>query len=147
DRSDRHVHIDVRGTIEWVEEQAVLAATEVRRDVYDARLFLRRHGAKASPVIHRLDDDLVGENVELLLRLALNVLEIRGTQDVGQAGTAHLVGDHLGGKRQVVKHAGELTRGFGMELLLLDDEALDCYDRCRSVLDHSEILVDGTEAG
>src|SRR6059058_2985166 len=34
-----------------------------------------------------------------------------------------------------------------MELLLLDNKAVDGYDRCRSVLDHSQILVDGTEAG
>ena len=79
-----------------------------------SRLLLGRHRAQPAAVVDRLDDDLVGEHVELLLHLALHVLGLRGAEDVGQAGAAHLVGDHLGGEREVVQDAGELTRRLGI---------------------------------
>jgi hypothetical protein len=47
-----------------------------------------------------------------------------------------LARDHLGGQRHVVQDAGQLTRRFRVEFLLLDDVALDCDDGGRSVLDH-----------
>src|SRR3990170_2316117 len=139
DRSNRHVDVDVRRSIERIEQKAVLPATEVLRYVDDVRLFLRGHGAEAPAVINRLDDYLVGEDVELLLRLALHVLQVGRAEDVGKARASNLVGDHLGGEREVVKQAGQLTRRLGVEFFLLDDESLDRDDRCRGVLNHSKI--------
>jgi hypothetical protein len=78
-------------------------------------------------VIHCLDDDLVGEDIQLLLCLALHVLQIGGAEDVSQSRASHLVGDHLGGQSQIVQKARELTRRLGVELLLLDDESLYGY--------------------
>ena len=63
-------------------------------------------------MIDRLDDDLVGENVELLLRLSLNVLEVSSAKYVSQSGAAHLVGDHLRSQRQIVEYSGKLTGSF-----------------------------------
>ena len=60
-----------------------------------------------------------------------------GAEDVGEAGAAHLVGDHLRGEREVVQDARQLARRFGVESLLLDDEALDRDDRCCRVFDHA----------
>jgi hypothetical protein len=127
-RPDGYVDVDVRRTVEWIEEEAVLPALELLRNLNDPGLFLGRHCAEASAVVHRLDDDLVGENVELLLRLALDVLVFRCAEDVGEARAAHLVRDHFRRERQVVENARELTRGFRMIALLFDDEPLDGDD-------------------
>ena len=67
---------------------------------------------------------------------SLNVLQVGRAEDVGQPRAADFVGDHLRGEREIIEQPGELTRGLGMKLLLLDDEPLDCYDGCRCVLDH-----------
>ena len=106
----------------------------------DPRLLLRRHRAETAAVIHRLDDDLVREDVELLLHFALHVLVFGRAEDVGEARAAHLVGDHLRGEREVVQHAGELTRRLGVIALLLDDEPLDRDDRRCGMFDHAAVL-------
>ena len=51
-----------------------------------------------------------------------------GAQDVDQAGAADGRGDDLGGERDVVEQAGQLARGLGVAVLLLDDESLDGRD-------------------
>src|SRR5687767_15779082 len=61
DRSDWNVDVDVRGTVERIEQQAVFSAAEVRRDVDDTGLFLRRQRTESPTMIDCLDDDLVGE--------------------------------------------------------------------------------------
>ena len=136
DRPDRHVHVDVRGAIERVEQQDVLPALERLGNRDDVRLFLGRHGAKPPAMVHRLDDRLVGEDVELLLLLALDVVRIRGAEDVDQTGPADLVGDHLRGERDVVEDAGQLAGGLRVQPLLLDDVPVDRDDRRRSVTYH-----------
>ncbi len=146
DRADGHVHVDVGRAVERIEQQHVLAVPEAFRNVDDVRLFLGRHGAEPSAVVERLDDDLVRNHVELLLHLTLHVDVGCGSQDVGQAGASHLVGDHLPGKRHVVQDAGELPGGLGMLALLVDDEAFDRDDRCGGVLDHGQAPEGGRES-
>ena len=114
----------------------VLAALEAVGDRDDVRLFLRRHRAQAAAVIHRLDDHLVRKHVELGLDLALHVLRLVGAEDVGEAGAAHLVRDHLGGERHIVEDAGQLTRRLRVQPLLLDDVAIDRDDGRRRMLNH-----------
>ena len=143
DRPDRHVDVDVGGPIERIEEEAVLAAAESVGNGDDVRLFLGRHGTEPAPMVHRLHDGVVGEDVELLLDLPLHIRVLRRAEDVGQAGAAHLVRDHLGGERHVVEDAGQLTRGLRVHAFLLDDEALDRDDRRRGVLNHSPYLSAG----
>ena len=77
DRAHRHVDVDVRRAVERIEEEAVLAALEAVGDRDDPGLLLRRHGAQPAAVVHRLDDRVVGEDVELLLDLALHVRRAR----------------------------------------------------------------------
>ena len=139
DRTHGHIHVDVRRAVERIEEQHVLAVAEAFGDLDDVGLFLRRHGAQPPAVIERLDDDFVGDDVELLLHFALHILAHRRAEDIGEAGAAHLVGDHLAGERHVVEDAGQFTRRLREHALLLDDEALDGDDRRRSMLDHGRI--------
>src|SRR2546430_8677907 len=103
----------------------------------DSRLLFRRHRAQATGVIHRLDDDLVRYDVELLLNFALPILGFRRAEDVGETGHADLAGDHLRGEPDVVQDAGELAGGLRMLALLLDDEPLDGDDRRCGVSDHA----------
>ena len=77
DRPDRNVDVDVGRSVERIEKQAVLATAEVGRNVDDPRLLLRSQGAQPAAMIDCLDDDLVGQNIQLLLRLALDVLQVR----------------------------------------------------------------------
>ena len=114
--------------IEWIEQQHVLAGAEAFRNVNDVRLFLGGHRAQPSAMIERLDDDFVGDDIQLLLHFALHVHVIGGAQDVGKAGAAHLVRDHLSGERHVVQDSRQFTRGFREIAFLLDDEPLDRDD-------------------
>src|SRR6185437_1183605 len=137
DGAHRNVDVDIGRPVQRIEEETVLAATEVVRNLDDVRLFLRRHGAEAAAVVQGLDDHVVGEHVQLLLNLALYIMVFGGTDYVRQAGHADLVGDHLGRERDVVQQPGQLTRSFGIQVFLLDYVALDCYDGRRCVLDHN----------
>src|SRR5258706_1450283 len=128
DRAHGDIDVDVRRAVERIEKKAILSAAKVGRDVDDSRLFLGSHGAEAPTMIDSLDDDLVRQDVELLLCLALNVLEVGRAEYVRQSCASHLVGDHLGGEGKIVQQARELARRFGMQLLLLDDKTLDRYD-------------------
>jgi hypothetical protein len=87
-------------------------------------------------VVHRLDDRLVGEDVELLLHLPLNVLVVGRAENVDEAGAANLARDHLRREREVVQDSRQLPGGLRVLPLLLDDEALDRDDRGRGVMDH-----------
>ena len=136
DRSHGNVYVDVRRAIERIEEQTILAALEVLRDLNDAWLLFGRHGAQPAAVIHRLDDDLIGQNVELLLHFTLHVLGFRGTQDVRQPGASYFVRDHLRGNREVVKDSRQLAGGFGMQPLFFDDETVDGDHRRCGMFDH-----------
>src|ERR1051325_12033111 len=87
-------------------------------------------------MVEGLDDDVVGEDVELLLDFPLNVLRLGRPDDVRQAGAPDLRGDHFRREREIVQNARELTRGVWVKALLLDDESLDRDDRGRGVSDH-----------
>ena len=136
DRADGHVHVDIGRSVEGVEEQDVVAVLERVGDRNDVFGFLRCHGAEPPAVIHRLHDDLVRDDVELLLGLALHVLRAGGAEDVGQPGAADLVRDHLRRHREIVQDAGQLAGGLRMAALLLDDEALDRDDGRCGVANH-----------
>jgi hypothetical protein len=113
--------------------------------VDDVGLFLRRHRAETTAVIERLDDDLVGQHIELLLHLALHVHVARRAEDVDQSRHCALVGDHLAGQRHVVQDARQLARGVRESSLLLDDESLDGDDGRRSMVDHGHTPQGGIE--
>ena len=147
DGAHRHVHVDVGGAVQRIEQQAVLSAAKAVGNGDDAGLLFRRHGAEPPTVIQRLDDGVVGEHIELLLDFALHVRVLGGAENVREAGSAHLARDHLGGKCHVIQNAGQLPCGVRVQPLLLDDEPVDCDDgRCR-VLDHSLPLCPGWRLG
>ena len=75
-------------------------------------------------VAHRL----VGEHIQFLLHLALDIDRAEFAEDVGEAGAPHLAGDDLGGEAEVVQQVRQLPRGLGVEPFLLHDEAFNRDD-------------------
>ena len=92
-------------------------------------VLLRGHDADPPGVVQRVLHGLVGEDVELLLLLALHVVAPGAAEDVDQAGAPDAGRDDLGGERDVVEQVGELPGGLGVLVLLVEDEPLDGGDR------------------
>ena len=108
---------------------AYLPTAVFGRDRDDVFVFLATHHADPAGVLQAVLDRLVGEHVELLLLLALHVLGALLAQDVDQAGPPDGRGDDLGRQGDVVEQIGQLPRGLGVAVLLVEDEALDGRDR------------------
>jgi hypothetical protein len=70
DCSDGDTTVDVGGAIQRIETNAVLP-TEGRVDEYGLLVLFRHKNAGAAAADERLDKDLVGEHIELLLLLTL----------------------------------------------------------------------------
>ena len=130
DRPDRGVDVDVGGAVERIEEDHVLAGAVLRGNRDHLLVFFRPHHADPAGELEGLLDRFIGEDVELLLLLALHVSVLRRAQDVHQPRPANGRRDQLGGEGDVVEQAGELARGIGEVPLLVQDESLDGGDRC-----------------
>ena len=128
DGADRGVDVDVGGAVERIEEDGVLADWVFGGNRDDVLVFLRTHYADPPGVLQAVLDGLVGEDIELLLLLALHVQDAGGAKDVDQAGAADCGGDDLGRERDVVEQIGQLPRRLGVAVLLIENEALDGGD-------------------
>ncbi len=97
DRADRHVDVDVRRAVERVEQQQVLAARIVLGDREDGRHLLGRHRGEVAAPFVGLEQDLVGDHVELLLGLALDVAGAGLAEHAAERALADLERDLLAG--------------------------------------------------
>src|SRR5207244_12121510 len=88
----------------------------------------------------RRSSDL-GEHVELLLHLALDVDRAEFAEDIGEPGAPYLTGDDLGGEAQIVEQVRQLARGLRVEPLLLHDEPLNRSEEHTSELQSPDHLV------
>ena len=128
DREDgphRDIDIDVRGAIQGIEGQQVLAARIARRDGVDIIHLFRGHGRQVTRPFVRLDENLIGEDVQLFLGLALNILAPGAAQDPHQGAMVDHVRDDLAGGNDIVEQGGEIPRGTRDVTLLLNDELGD----------------------
>ena len=133
DGADGDVDADVGRTVERIVHQHVLATTPVLANRYGnwVLVFLRGDDAHAARVLDAVPHSLVGEHVELLLYLALDVDRAEFAEDIGEPGAPHLARDDLGGEAQIIQQVRQLPRGFGVQPLLLHDEPLNRDDRRR----------------
>ncbi len=77
-----------------------------------------------------MNQRLIGEDVELLLLLALHIGQTRGAQNIAEPGAPHSRLDHLGGQRDAGKQPRERSARAGrMDLLLLHDVLLHSHDQ------------------
>ena len=128
DGSYRRVHVDVRRAVERVEEDGVLTHWILGWNRYDVIIFFRAHHTDSAGVLQAILQRLVGENVQLLLLLTLDVLNAGRAQNVHQAGTADRRGDDLGRQADVVQEVLQLARCLRVAVFLVEDEALDGGD-------------------
>ncbi|MFO1427479.1 MAG: hypothetical protein U1F11_11020 [Steroidobacteraceae bacterium] len=121
--------VEVRGAVERVEQHAVAALT-LRVLADDDRLLVLLGGddRDAFAPAERAQQYLVGDDVELLLLLALHVLAADVAEHVLEPRAPHLVGDHLGGDGQRREDPGEGALGLGMLALLLEHVCLQRHD-------------------
>src|SRR5687768_6332773 len=94
----------------------------------DVLVLFGSHAAQVAAVIERLEDDLVGPEVELLHVIAGRILLIRTTQNIDQSGHVDLARDQLGRKGNVIQQIAECAARFRMPALLLENVALDGDD-------------------
>ncbi len=128
DGADGGVVIDVGGAIQGVVEKDVLADGEAGGDGDEVLVLLGGHDGDAPGVVVEAENGLVGQLVELHDRLALDVDVLGGAQDLRQPSTGGLAGDELARQGQVIQDIGEDAGGLGVDLLLLEDVALDGDD-------------------
>ena len=69
-----------------------------------------------------VEQDLVGEDIELLLLLALRIQALGAAKRPGQRTSRDGLRDDLAGRHQVVEERAELAGGTGRAALLFDDE-------------------------
>jgi len=103
DGADRDVDVDVRRTVERVEHQQVLAERVLVGDRIEFVHFLGRHAGEVAAPLVGADHDVVGDDVELLLRFALHVLGIQRAHDAQQCALVDDVGNRLAGNDDVVQ--------------------------------------------
>ncbi|PRD38308.1 UNVERIFIED_CONTAM: hypothetical protein NCL1_03594 [Trichonephila clavipes] len=88
DCAHRHVDVDVRGAVERVEQQQVAAARRAVGDRERVVHLLRGHAGEVAAAAVHVEQDVVGDHVQLLLVLALHVGAAGGAEHAGQRALA-----------------------------------------------------------
>src|SRR6185437_14302215 len=123
DAPDRDVHVDVGRAIQRIEQQQVAAARKVRRDRIGLRHLLRHQPRELSSPLVGAQENLVGQQVQFLLRLPLRVLRAGRAQRIVEGALADQRGDALAGQANIV-HQGREAAACGIATpLLLDQKA------------------------
>ena len=98
-RADTDIHINVRGTVEWIEHHRIFSIRRlVRHDHRMLVLFGSQH-ADAFAHAQAMEQNFIRVNVQLLLHLSLHVRVPLRTDDVRKPRPADLRFDHFGGER------------------------------------------------
>ena len=129
DRPDGAVDVEVGGAVERVDEDDVLPRRggdglvlgEAGREVH----LLGDDGRDELPVGEGLEEDVVGEGVELLLLLALDVRLPRRAEDLGEAGAGEDAGDPLARERELGEEGRELAGRLRVAPLGLEEVAVE----------------------
>ena len=121
DAAHRHVDVDVGRAVERVEDHNVVPAVGLL-DRDGEVLLLGRDHARAARRAQRVAEDLVRDDVELLLVLALDVGRAREARQVGDPGAVDERRDLLAGRGDGGEDDGELgvERAVGLLLLFLE---------------------------
>ena len=107
DGTDVDVDVYVGGTVQGVEDDDVLALLDGAIEEDGAFVFLADEGSDGAAGAERVNDGLVGEDVQLLLLLALNVFCAEGSVGLAEAGGADFGFDALGGEGEAAHEPGE----------------------------------------
>jgi hypothetical protein len=120
--TDREVHVDVRRTVERVEHQEVLAARIALRDGMRCLQLLGHHpGEQAAPFVGA-QEKVVRDQVEFLLRLALDIGRRRRPEHTAERTVGNPLGDRPAGERNVENKGVQFPGRARMAATLLDQE-------------------------
>ncbi len=108
DRSDRYVDVDVARAVEGIEEQQEVAARVGHRDAVRVIHLLGGHRREVAAPFVRFHEDLVGEHVELGLRLALHVGRADRSEHVAERTATDGIRDRLAGARDGLEQKPQL---------------------------------------
>ena len=95
DGADRDVHVDVGRAVERIEQQQEATLGIVERDLVHRLDLFRGHSGKVAAPLVGLQQDLVGDDVELLLRLALHVVGAGLAEHAGERALGNVDADRL----------------------------------------------------
>ncbi len=84
DRADRQVHVDVARPVDGIEHQQVFALGETARNGMERFHFFRRHRGQLPAPFVGIEQQVVGDHVQLLLHFALDVFTAQRTQHIAQ---------------------------------------------------------------
>ena len=127
--SHTHAHVDVRRSIEGIEDDGVLG---IGGGVLNGDGgFVLFGGENADVFAHTqvVVQHVVGVDVEFLLDFPLHVHGPMLAENVAETGTLDLGLDHLGGQRNPREQPREFARGSGKLALILQDVLLNGDDR------------------
>ena len=119
---------EIEEVFERIEHHAVFAAVDAA--LQDGGFFVllgrdARDGGAAAKTLHQ---DVIRDDVELLLRLAVHICGTIFAQHIFDARAAHLCRDCLGGQRQGGQHPGEVACGALVLRFSLQDVRLQRGD-------------------
>ena len=120
--ADAHVHVNIRGAVEWVHRHHVLAV--LIASLNDFFVLLRKNSAALPAIGQRPNEADVGFHIEPLLGLALHVVVAHGPGDARKAGPVHVAVHDFTGQRDVAQQLAQLTGGERKFRLLAHDVAL-----------------------
>ena len=112
DGADRRVDVDVARAVERVELKHVLPLRILRRDLNRLLDLFTSHHADVPARLDGAHDHAVGEVVELLNLLALNVRRSRASEDAREPGFADAAAYDFGGQANLLEKPCEIARGF-----------------------------------
>ncbi|MNS65050.1 hypothetical protein D3C72_981990 [compost metagenome] len=123
DRADRHVHVDIRRAVERIEQQQVLTLRVAVRDLVERVHFLRGHRRQVAAPLVGVEQHFIGDDVQLLLGLALHIAGAGRAEHAREGALAHGVGNGLAGARHHLDQQPELRLDRVVLALLLDQVA------------------------
>ncbi|MNY12923.1 hypothetical protein D3C86_1460290 [compost metagenome] len=123
DRADRHVHVDIRRAVERIEQQQVLTLRVAVRDLVERVHFLRGHRRQVAAPLVGVEQHFIGDDVQLLLGLALHIAGAGRAEHAREGALAHGVGNGLAGARHHLDQQPELRLDRVVLALLLDQIA------------------------
>jgi hypothetical protein len=104
----------------------VLTVLAIALDDYGVGVLFRCHDGNVAPVAQKLQQCLVGDDIELLHRLALDIRFARHANDAGQTRAPHLRRDNLRGQGNAREQPRELSACLRVvAALLLKNVLLD----------------------
>ncbi|SAI95960.1 Uncharacterised protein [Enterobacter cloacae] len=119
--TDRNVNVDVGGAVQRIHQNNVFRVFTPFE--YDNLIFFFRGDTRNDVARAQCSFQFfIGEQVEFLLNLTLNVLGTAGTQDIDQTGLVDIAVDDLSAQLYCRQQSSELTRSMRELVLLLDNK-------------------------